>query len=200
VISNFRCKPVMPRSVLLLLLTASAWAQITTPKMGDFPPLRVQALVGTREHATGHTGYHKEMEITPKLIVEGASTMTSIPAAEAIMVVISMDTRAKYVEHREVCNVASSETVQLPAVPNGSRREFNFAELSLKFDGDRDSSNVGGEVYKTFICGIRDPTTRSLIYFYTPDVQMANFCKAHPEKRDELLSMQKGSNFPMTLK
>ena len=187
-------------SVLLFVLTASASAQITTSKIGDFPPLRVQALVGTREHATGHTGYHKEMQITPKLIVEGTSTMAPIPAAEATMVVISMDTRAKYVEHKEICKVMSVETLQLPAVGMGGRREFNFAETSLKFDGDRDTSNVGGEVYKTFICGIRDPTTRSLIYFYSPDFQLANYCKAHPEKRDEFLSMSKGSNFPNDLK
>ena len=70
-------------SVLLFLLTASASAQITTSKIGDFPPLRVRALVGTREHATGHTGYHKEMQITLKLIAEGTSTMAPIPAAEA---------------------------------------------------------------------------------------------------------------------
>ena len=186
--------------VLLLLLGASAWAQITTPKTGDFPSLRVQALVGTREHATGHTGYHKEMQITPKLIVEGASKLAPIPAAEATMVLISMDTRAKYVEHKDILKVVSAETLPLPAAPNGERREFSFAEPALKFDGDRDTSNVGGEVYKFFICAIRDPSTRSLIYFYTPDVQLANFCKAHPDKRDEFLSMRKDSNFPTQLK
>ena len=82
----------------------------------------------------------------------------------------------------------------------GGRREFNFAETSLKFDGDRDTSNVGGEVYKTFICGIRDPTTRSLIYFYSPGFQLANYGKAHPEKRDEFLSISKGSSLPNDLK
>src|SRR6266550_8410594 len=101
--------------VLLLFITASASAQVTTSKMGDFPPLRVQAMVGTREHATGHTGYHKEMQITPKLIVEGTSTMAPIPAAEATMIVINMDTRAKFVDHKEVCKVASAETIQIPA-------------------------------------------------------------------------------------
>lgn len=186
--------------VIFLLLGASAWAQITTPKTGDFPSLRVQALVGTREHATGHTGYHKEMQITPKLIVEGASKLAPIPAAEATMVMISMDTRAKYVQHKDVLKVVSAETLPLPAAANGERREFSFAEPALTFDGDRDTSNVGGEVYKFFICGIRDPSTRSLIYFYTPDAQLANFCKAHPEKRDEFLSMRKDSNFPTQLK
>ena len=146
-------------SVLLFLLTASASARITTSKIGDFPPLRVQALVGTREQATGHTGYHKE-----------------------------------------ICKVTSVETIQLPAVGMGGRREFNFHETSLKFDGDRDSSNVGGEVYETFICGIRDPTNRSLIYFYSPDFQLANYGKAHPEKRDEFLSISKGSSLPSDLK
>jgi hypothetical protein len=187
-------------SILLFVLSTTLSAQITTSKMGDFPPLRVQALVGTREHATGTTGYHKEMQVTPKLIVEGTSTMAPIPAAEATMIVISMDTRAKFVEHKEVCKVAFAETMQLPAVGMGARREFNFPESAFKFDGDRDTSNVGGEVYKTFVCGIRDPATRSLIYFYTPDVQLASFCKAHPEKRDEFLAMHKGSIFPTSLK
>src|ERR1700741_3681877 len=134
------------RSFFFFLLAGSALAQVTTSKMGDFPPLRVQALVGTREHPTGKSGYHKEMEISPKLIVEGTSTMARIPAAEATLVVITMETPAKFGEHREVCKVASAETLPLPGAGMGARREFNFGQLSLRFDCDRDSSNVGGDV------------------------------------------------------
>jgi hypothetical protein len=175
-------------------------SSLAVPRKPQLLEVSGQALVGTREHATGHTGYHREMHIIPRLIVEGASKLAPIPAAEATMVLISMDTRTKYVEHKEIFKVVSAETLPLPAVPNGERREFSFAEPVLKFDGDRDTNNVGGEVYKFFICGIRNPSTRSLIYFYTPDVQLANFCKAHPEKRDEFLNMRKDSNFLTELK
>lgn len=187
--------------IFFLLLGTSVLAQITTPKIGQFPSLRVQPTVGARErNLQDGSEFRKTMQITPKLVVEGGSKMLPIPAAEATMVVVSMDTRAKYVEGKEVYKVTSAQTMSLPAARNGDRREFTFAETSLTFDGDRDSSNLGGEVYKFFICGIRDPATRTLILFHTPNSQLDNFCKTHPDKRDEFLQMQKGSIFPAAFK
>lgn len=186
--------------ICILVLGTPVLAQTITPKIGDFPPLRVQAIVGTRERNFGNTGYHKMMDITPKLIVEGTSRLQPIPNAEATMVIVSMDTRAQYVEHKEVYKVVSAETLVLPAAANGDRREFKFAEPELKFDGDRDASNVGGEVYKFFVCGMHDPKTHALIYFYTSNMMLDGFCRSHPERRDEFLGMSKGAGFPSTFK
>jgi hypothetical protein len=182
--------------LIFLLLATTALGQVATQPVGDVPPLRVQASVGTSRRAVEGSSFRKTMQIRPKLVVEGASRLKAIPATEATMIVVSMETRAKYVQRQDVYKVASSETLPLPATPGGDRREFNFAETSLTFDADRDRSNVGGEVYKFFICGIRDVATKELVYFYTTDAKLESFCRANPAKREEYLKLRKGVSFP----
>lgn len=191
------------RAALLLLLVsaASSFGQLmNTPAAGKFPALRIQALVGTQQRLAENSFYQKTMQVKPKVIVEGTSRMTPIPPGELTMLVITMDTHAKYTQHKEVCKVCSSETLPLPEAPNGERREFNFADSSLIFDAWRDTSNVGGEVYKWFLFGLRDPETKTLVAFETNNQQLDNFCKAHPEKRQEFLSLAKGAPFPTDFK
>ena len=186
--------------LLLSLLGLNAFAQSPAPAASKYPPLRVQASAGTRQRAAGASFYEKTMDINPKLIIEGASMMKPIPAAEAIMLVITLDTRAKYVEKKDVFKVHSRDSLPIPASPNGARREFNFPETSVKFDSYRDNSNVGGEVYKYFICGVRDPEGREIIAFETNYPALAALVKAHPEKREKYLSLKSGANLPSDLK
>lgn len=136
------------------------------------------------------------MDIHPKLTIEGASRLTPIPAAEATMIVITMNTRAKYTEKKEVYQIYSVDAMSLPATPSGGRREFNFPESTVSFDSYRDSSNVGGEVYRYYICGIRDASTQAIIAVETNYTQLATFCAAHPEKRDTFLKLKKGDKLP----
>ncbi|MEO7859462.1 MAG: hypothetical protein ABIU05_03300 [Nitrospirales bacterium] len=140
------------------------------------------------------------MTVSPKMTIEGASRLVAIPAAEATMVIVTMNTRAKYTENREAYLVHGTETMPIPEAPTGARRDFAFEEYTLTFDAYRDSSNVGGEVYKYFVFGLRDPATRELIDFKTNYPSLAAFCKAHPEKREEFLGLGKGKSFPATFK
>ncbi|HEX8310964.1 MAG TPA: hypothetical protein VF614_06590 [Chthoniobacteraceae bacterium] len=165
-----------------------------------FPPLRVQALVGTQQRRVDTSSYTKQMEISPRVIVEGAGRMDPIPAAEATMLIITMDTRAKYVGRKELLKVHTSETVPVPPAANGERRQIDLAQSSVTYDSWRDKTNVGGAVYKYFIFGLRDPETKMLIDFQTNSSEVAAICKAAPEKREEYLKLATGATFSPDLK
>ncbi|MEA3186688.1 MAG: hypothetical protein QOD99_518 [Chthoniobacter sp.] len=191
----------MMRIVLLLLfLTANVFAQSTPAPAGKYPPLRVQASAGTHQKPAGGSFYKRTMEINPKVIIEGVGSMKPIPALDATMLVITLDTQAKYVKKKDVLKVHSVASQPIPEAANGARREFTFPEESVEFDSYRDSSNVGGEVYKYFILGLRDPASKEIIGFETNYPALAAFVKAHPEKRDEYLSIKKGAKLPEELK
>jgi len=140
------------------------------------------------------------MTVQPKTTIEATSRMVQIPAAEAVMMIITMDTRAKYTENREAYLVHGSETIQIPEAKTGERRQFSFGEYSMTYDAYRDNSNIGGEVYKYYIFALRDPATKTLLDFKTNNPPLAAFCKANPAKREELLAIAKGNPFPVTFK
>lgn len=184
--------------LFLLLFSVTGLAQTTSTQNAKYPALRVQPSVGTQQRRINDS-YRKTMEIHPKLTIEGTSSIKPIPAAEAVMVVITMNTRAKYTEKKELYIANAVHSLSLPAAPNGARREFNFPETTVSFDSYRDSSNVGGEIYKYFACGIRDPETKELLLFETNYPQLAALCAAHPEKRQEFLNLKQGTKLPSPL-
>lgn len=192
----------MIRALLLLaVLSTGAWAQgPLTAKTATVPPLNVQVAVGTTQRPQRGSFYGKTMDIQAKLTIDCPSRMLAIPELEATVVIITMDTRAKYTSRREVYKVHSTETITIPAVPVGDRRTFSFAESSVSFDAYRDSTNIGGEVYKYYVFGLREKSSGTLLDFKTNNVPAMTFCKAHPEKRDELLTLRKGADFPDKLK
>jgi hypothetical protein len=167
-----------------------------TAPVGNYPALNVQVTVGTQERAEPGSFYRKTMNIVPKVTIDGPGRMTPIPAAEATMLIITMNTKAKFKDNKEVLKVYSAETLPIPEVKTGDRRQFSFAESTVTFDGYRDSSNVGGELYKYYIFGLRDPGTKEIIDFKTNNVALLALCKAHPEKRDDFLNLSKGAKFP----
>jgi hypothetical protein len=189
----------MIRQVLLwLCLASSAVAQSTmTAPVGKFPSLNVQVTIGTQEQAERGSFYRKTMTILPKLTIEGTGRMLPIPAAQATMLIITMDTKAKFKDLKDVYKVFATETLPIPEARTGDRRQFSFAESSVTFDGYRDSSNVGGNMYKYYIFGLLDPETKTLIDFKTNNAPLLALCKAHPEKREEFLSMPKDAKMPV---
>jgi hypothetical protein len=188
----------MIRTVLLWLFLAfcAAAQNTTTAPVGKFPALNVQVTVGTQERGEKGSFYRKTMTILPKVTIDGPGRMIPIPAAEATMLIITMDTKAKYKDNKDVYKVHSAETVPVPEAKTGERRQFTFAESSVTFDGYRDSSNVGGDVYKYYIFGLRDPATKTIIDFKTNAVTLLALCKAQPEKREEFLNLAKGAKLP----
>jgi hypothetical protein len=192
----------MMRSILLLLsFVACAAAQSTlTAPAGKFPALNVQLTVGTQQRAEKGSFYRKTMTISPKMTIEGPGRMVPIPAAEAILLIITMDTKAKYKDNNEVFNVLATETLPVPAAPAGDRRSFTFGESSVTYDSYRDNSNVGGDVYKYYVFGLRDPETKAILDFKTNNPPLLTFVKAHPEKREEFLNFAKGAKFPSIFK
>lgn len=78
-----------------------------------------------------------------------AVTLTDTQGREAtveLIVVITMDTRKKYVELENVYEVLSNETIQISAAESGKRRTFDFTSKTVTFDTARDTRNVGEEV------------------------------------------------------
>jgi hypothetical protein len=114
--------------------------------------------------------------------------------------IITMDTRSKYAGRAEDYKVNEVETVPVPAAATGAPQTLAFAGASVSFDPYRDSSNIGGEVYKYYVLGIRDPETGAILNFETNHTQLAAFVKAHPEKREEILKIAKGAKFPSQFK
>lgn len=191
----------MKRVLVLLLAFSSALpAQVPLPAVGSFPSTRVQVTVGTQERNKNTDFYHKTMHIQPRFTFEGASSMLPLPAAEAQMMIVTFDTRAKYVENRDSFKVLSNETLPVPAVPNGARRSFAFADSTVTYDGYRDNSNAGGEIYKYYVFALRDASSKEIIDFETNCLSLANFCKTTPQKRNEILGLAKGAKFPTTFK
>lgn len=177
--------------------------QFTAEKdtQSSVPPLRVQAMVGTQQRRlAGGTSYRKQMDINPKMVIEGAIKARAIPELEAVMIIVTMDTRAKYVNRREVYRVESAQTIQIPAATDGSRREFPFESSSVNFDSWRDHTNLGGATYKYYVFGLRDPQTKAIIDFQTNNPQLASLAKVKPERREDFLSLTKGAEFPNTIK
>lgn len=180
--------------VLLCFLIVSSCLS-AEPPASKFPVLKALPVVGTKERTVSDSDYEKSMDVQPKLVLEGASVLAPIPALEATMIVITEDTYAKYTEHKEKYKILSVETLPIPAALNGDRRSFDFASSKTTFDSWRDTSNVGGSVYKYFIFGLRDPATKQLVDFQTNHPTLSTWCKSHPEKRDGYLKYRKGGAF-----
>jgi hypothetical protein len=186
--------------VILLTLGLTAVAQIPLPAVGKFPSTRVQVQIGTQEKAKGNDYFRKTQHIQPRFSFEGSSSMQPLPAAEAEMIIITYDTKAKFVENRDSFKVLSTETIPVPAISNGAKRLLSFAPSDVTFDGYRDSSNIGGQAYKFYIFALRDTETKSIVDFETNCLALANLCKTDPNKRTEMLGLAKGAKFPSEFK
>lgn len=184
-----------------LLFSGAASAQTNVPAslQQKFPALRVQAKVGTKRDTVKGSFYEQTMHISPSVVVEGAATQAQ-GAMEASMIVIAMDTEAKYKERREVYRVLSSETLPIPAVDKATKREFEFKPSRTKFDAYKDASNVGGFVYKWYIFGLRDAETRQLLHFETNCPALEKFVSSNPDYRDKSLGLQAKAQFDTNFK
>ena len=116
------------------------------------------------------------------------------------MLIITMDTKAKYVRGQDAYKVHTAQTLPMAETPNGNLRTLDFADSRLVFDSYRDASNLGGAVYKYYVFGLVDPATQAIVDFQTNDSELATFCKTHPEKRDAMLSLHKGAKYPADFK
>jgi hypothetical protein len=184
----------------LLLLTSGVLAQVVqTAKVGEFPSVRVQVTVGTQQRRLGDS-YRKSMEINPKVVIEGAARLQAIPAAEATMLVITMDTAAKYRGGVESYKIHTAQTLPIPAATSGERRTFTFESSTVTYDSYRDSTNIGGQVYKYFIFGLRDAATKEIVDFETNNAGLAALCKTDPAKREEFLALKAGGKLPPSFK
>jgi hypothetical protein len=193
---------VMIRPALLLLsLATCAAGQNTVPApAAKFPGLNVQVTVGTQQRPQRNSSYMKTMTISPKITIDGTSRLTPIPEMEATMLIITMDTRAKYTAKDEVFNVLTAETIKIPAAASGERRSLAFTESTVSFDSYRDNSNIGGAVYKYYVFVLRDPATKALLDFKSNYLALMTYVKTNPEKREEFLGLKKGSKLPTDFK
>jgi hypothetical protein len=184
----------------LLLLTVMPFTAmhsqtVVPPALKErFPQLRVTPKVPTKRDEDKSISYKESMTISPQVVVESSPT-AKMSEAKATMVIITMDTRAKYTERREVYKVWATETIPIPGVDRGGRREFAFKPSKVSYDAYRDTSNVGGNVYKWFIFGLRDETTKQLLHFETNNAKLTKHLAAHPDQREKYLGLAVGGAF-----
>lgn len=191
-----------PLTLLAVCSLAAIWATpafaqatgggLAPPKL---PSLKVQPKVATKRDQQANSSYMQTMTISPEVVIEGASTQP-LPALEATMLIVTMDTGAKYTQRLEKYDVHATETITIPAVDKGARRTIEFKDSRTSFDAWRDKTNVGGAVYKYFVFGLRDPASKMILHFETNNPQLDRMVKLKPEKREEILKMPKGSEFP----
>jgi hypothetical protein len=160
-----------------------------------FPPLIVQVKVALQRRNSEQSYYETNAKLTSAVVVEGKAKLAAVPAAEATIVLITQDTREKYVKHVEKLKVWATDTVSIPAAGSGERREFPFATAELVYDLARDPTNVGGNEYKYYIFGLRDPESKQLVDFQSNCPPVMHYAELHPEARDTLLSLRKGEPF-----
>jgi hypothetical protein len=158
-----------------------------------YPSLRIQAKVGVRTRLQDGSSFWKNMFSTPEVIVESASTQP-MAAASATFLLITMNTAEKYVRGDEELTIATNESLDIPAVPRGVRRNFEFEPLKTRFDTYRDKSNLGGDVYKYFIMAVFSDD-KQFLHFETNCPALDKHLKAHPELRQKFLGMKPGEKF-----
>lgn len=180
-------------------LSVGAWAQGPTPAAGKVPSLRVQPTVGTHQRTINAAASRKSMEITPKLTIEGTSGLLPVPHLEATMLIVTMETHARYTQGQTLYTINSKDTADIPAA-DGGRRQFDFPTSTVEFDANRDSSNSGGLVYKYFIFALRDPEAGTIVDFQTNFPALAALCRDHPERRAEFLDLAQGAKVPADVK
>jgi len=161
----------------------------------NFPPLAVQVKVALKRRNSKESYYETNAKLESSVVVEGAAKLVPIPAAEACIVLITQDTRQKYVKHVEKLKVWATDTVSIPAAASGNRREFPFATVDLVYDLARDTTNAGGNEYKYYIFGLRDPESKQLLDFQSNCPSVMNYVARHPEARDALLSLRRDALF-----
>ncbi len=159
------------------------------------PPLSVQIGVGTKRRNDEKSWYRKIMKITPSLSLAGESRLAPIPALEATVVVVTMDTRKKYVDQENVYEVLLNETIDIPAAGSGKRRLFDFTSKTVTFDTARDTSNVGGQDYKYFVFALRDPETKRVVDFQTNCPALEKLVASQPDQLEKYLGLKVGAPF-----
>ena len=73
------------------------------------------------------------------------------------------------------------------------RRRWSCSPIAGAFAGTSSTTNIPKSI---FISSRKDPGPKEIIDFKTNDVALTEFCKAHPEKRDDFLNLAKGAKFP----
>lgn len=158
-----------------------------------YPALRIQVKVGKRNKPVAGSSYMKTMTMTPEIVIESAATQP-MSAATATFLLVTMETEAKYRRGDEELIIATSETLGIPAVSKGARRNFEFKPLVSRYDSDRDYTNIGGQIYKYYIMAVF-ADDQQFLHFETNCPELAKHLQAHPELRTKFLGMKPGERF-----
>jgi len=190
----------IPILVIVALCTTVAFSQTVPRELADkYPGLKVDVKVGTKRFQDERISYKKNMSITPSVLLESSSTRP-MAAANMTMLIITMDTKQKYVNRKDSYKVWAKETLAVPAVEKGGRRNFDFKPSMVSFDSWRDTSNFGGMVYKYYIFGMRDAETGKLLHFETNHSQLSSLVRGSPSKIDEFLALAEQADFPTDIR
>ena len=74
------------------------------------------------------------------------------------------------------------------------RRRSSCSPIAGVFAGTSSTTNIPKSIFIS--SRKRFEGAKEIIEFKTNDVVLTEFCKAHPEKRDDFLNLAKGAKFP----
>jgi hypothetical protein len=111
------------------------------------------------------------------------------------MIILTMDTKEKYINKQEVLKVHTAQTLPVPA-GTGEKRYFDFKASKVSYDSYRDTSNVGGEIYKYYIFGLVDEESGNIVDFQTNHLELKKLVETKPDSRARYLDLSEGSTFP----
>ncbi len=164
-----------------------------------YPPLKIQVAIRDNDKLKSNSSYMRHLWLIPRLVIEGEEALTPIPPVEATISVICADTKALYRDRRKHYQVRTKETLLIPAAPDSARREIDFKTFELEFDEDKNSSNVGGWIYKYWICCLRDPETKRIVRFETSYNLLEKYVEENPGERNRFVEIGIGGTVPTTL-
>ncbi len=156
-----------------------------------FPPVEVEVKVGVQRRNYGSSGYMKQMDVSPAVKIKGRSQIEPLPAAEATILLFYVDTGSKYAKGLESYVVQNAQTVPIPAANNGKSRNIEFTSVSTTYDGDRDSSNVGGRTYKYYAFFLTDPESGHLLHYESNWPSLSKRMEQDEKLRDKVRSLEK---------
>jgi hypothetical protein len=161
-----------------------------------YPPLDVQVTVRDSDRRQEDSSFMRHLWLTPTMTLEPGDRLLPVPELEATIQVICAETQALYVERRKLYQVRVRDKLAVPAAANGERRNFEFKTFELEFDEDRNRSNVGGWIYRYWICTLRDPASGMVVLVKTNYDALQKHLEQFPGERDRYIALGVGGEMP----
>jgi len=160
-----------------------------------YPKLDAQVTVRDKDRRQEGSRYMRDVWITPILSLVSENKMEPLQEIEAVMFIICENTKSKYRTKKKEYQFKGKQKIKIPGVKKGGdQRTFEFDTIKLEFDEDRNRSNLGGWVYKYYLCMLTDPKTGDVITYRTNFDRLEALLETNPAKQKACLEMRVGDD------